>query len=203
MGEELQVLTLSISDHVVSSRVSAPAFAFSLRSSTCNAEWCSGSKATSPVYGQQDTSKYRQAILKLAPGETITTAILYGDGNGAWLGHIHIETSLGQTFEAGRDTSDIRPYGIDVGSGILLGAVITPHQSDESGAEDIASLGFLFLGQHIDHISISNVTFKSDPAGTNSGINPQQIVVGQWYNHAPGQGGYSLSPTRAVVSSYS
>lgn len=136
-------------------------------------------------------------------GETITKAILYGNGEGQWLGHIHIETSQGQTFDAGRDTTDIHPYDINVGSGILLGALITPRQSDGSGTENIANLTWLFLGQPIDRISITDVKFEPDPTGTNSGISHLRIVVGKWYNHADEDAGYSLSPTYGVVSSYS
>ena len=74
------------------------------------------------MYGHEDTSKYPSATLNLKPGETIKSAILYGDGDGTWLGHIYMETSQGRTFDAGRDTKSINPYGIDVGSGLLLGA---------------------------------------------------------------------------------
>lgn len=139
----------------------------------------------------------------MIPGETITKATLYGNGQGIWLGHIHIETSQGQTFDAGRDTADVHPFDINVGSGILLGALVTPHLADGSEKENIASLALLFLAQPIDRISITDVKFESDPTGTNSGISPLRMVVGKWYNHADRDAGYSLSPTYGVVSSYS
>lgn len=118
----------------------------------------------------------------MIPGEIITKTVLYGNGDGTWLGHIHIETSQGQTFDVGRDLEGANPYAANVGSGILLGALVIPHQSDDT--EDIAKLGFLFLAQPINRISITDATYQSDPTGTNSGINPRTIVVGKWYNHA-------------------
>ena len=140
--------------------------------------------------------------MTLAPGELIESAILYGNGKGYWLGHIHIETTK-QTFEAGRDTSKIHPYGVNVGSGLLFGARISTSPSDKDGGDDIQSLAFYFLNEAIDHIEITDVTFNSDPEGTNAGISPQNVVVGQWYNGADNTVGYSLSPTYAVTESYS
>lgn len=163
----------------------------------------SASGATSPVYGHQDTSKFPSEALELAPGETITTAILYGDGQATWLGHIYLETSNGQKFDAGRDTKDINPHGVNVGSGLLLGAFVTARKPDDDSPEDIANLALLFLGQPIDHITIKDIHFKEDPAGSNSGINPKSVLVGQWFNHQKdNNAGYSQSPMYAVTSSY-
>ena len=161
----------------------------------------SASGTTSKIYGQEDTSKFPSASLTLAPGELIKSAILYGDGHGKWLGHIHIETTK-QTFEAGCDTNKINPNGINVGSGLLFGADVATGPSDESTGDDIQSLAFLFLNEAIDHIEITDITFNADPQGSNSGISPQNVVVGQWYNHADGTVGYSLSPTYTVTESY-
>lgn len=139
----------------------------------------------------------------MIPGEIVTKTILYGNGVGLWLGHIHIETSQGQTFDVGRDTTGITPYEINVGGGIILGAYITPQAPDGSETENIANFGFIFLAHPIDRITITNVKFESDPTGTNSGISPVRTVVGKWYNHADKNAGYSLSPTYDVPSSYS
>lgn len=76
----------------------------------------------SDTFGRQDTSRFPSQTLSLQPDELITSAILYGNGKGAYLGHIHIETNKGTQFDAGRDTSGIGPWQVDVGSGILLGA---------------------------------------------------------------------------------
>ena len=162
----------------------------------------SASGKTSQIYGQEDTSRFPSSTLNLVPGELIKNAILYGNGKGEWLGHIHIETSK-QTFDAGRDTDGVNPYGINVGSGLLFGANVVTAPSDESNGNDIQSLAFLFLNEAIDHIEITDVTFNSDPQGSNAGISPQNIVVGQWYNGADSNVGYSLSPTYAVTESYS
>ena len=162
----------------------------------------SASGKTSQVYGQEDTSSTPSATLTLAPGEIIKNAILYGDGHGNWLGHIHVETTK-QTFDAGIDTKKINPYGINCGSGLLYGGNIVTHSSDKGPGSDIASLAFLFMAQPVDHISVTDIAFDSDPSGTNSGISPQNVVVGQWYDDTNNNVGYSLSPTYAVAESYS
>lgn len=177
---------------------------FGLNLIICISNYSSGSGAVSPIYGQEDTSKYPSAILSLKPGETITNAILYGDGAGTWLGHIYLETSTGQKFDAGRDTSGINPYGVEVGSGLLLGAVITARESGEGPGKDIANMAFLFLGQPIDRITITDIAFDKDPTGSSGGISPQNVVVGKWYNgDAPNKVSYSLAPAYNVISSYS
>ena len=114
-----------------------------------------------------------------------------------------METSQGRTFDAGRDTKSIKPYGIDVGSGLLLGAWITAAKPGDDEPEDIRNIAFLFLGQQIDHISIQDIHYKEDPADSTSGIDVKNFVVGEWFNHANSTAGYSLSPTYAVTSSYS
>ena len=161
----------------------------------------SASGVTSKIYGQEDTSKYPSASFTLNPGELIKNAILYGNGKGEWLGHIHLETAT-KTFDAGRDTDKIDPYGINIGSGLLYGANVVTSQSDKSNGDDIQSLAFLFLREPIDHIAITDVTYDTDPQGSNSGITPQNIVVGQWYNDADSTVGYSLTPTYSVSESY-
>ena len=162
----------------------------------------SASGAKSPIYGHEDTSKYPAKTLTLAPGEVISNAELFGDGKGTLLVIIHIETPK-QTFDAGADTSGHNPYQINVGSGLLFGGNIVTRQSDEGLGDDVASLAFLFLGQALDHISIGNIQFDSDPSGSNSGIFPQNIVVGQWYNdQASNSATYSLAPTYTVADSY-
>ncbi len=162
----------------------------------------SASGKTSTIYGHEDTSKYPSASITLAPGELVKNAILYGDGHGTYLGHIHIETTK-QTFDAGADTNKIGPHGVNIGSGLLYGANVVTHPQDSGSDPDIASLAFLFLGQAIDHISINDVTFNNDPSGTNVGISPQNVVVGQWFDDSQNNVGYSLSPTYTVSSSYS
>ena len=162
----------------------------------------SASGVTSQVYGQEDTSSYPSVTMTLVPGEIIKNAILYGDGHGNWLGHIHVETTK-QTFDAGIDTKKINPYGINVGSGLLYGANIVTHSSDKGPGSDIASMAFLFMNEPIDHISVTNIAFNNDPSGSNSGISPQNVVVGQWYDDTNNNVGYSLSPTYAVAESYS
>ena len=162
----------------------------------------SGSGTTSQIYGQEDTSKYPSVSIAFVPGELIKNAVLYGDGHGEWLGHIHLETTMGHTLDAGCDTSKINPYGINIGSGLLYGANIVTHASNNGPGSDIANLALLFLEQPIDHIAITDVTFNADPSGTNSGISPQNVVVGQWYNGADNNVGYSLSPTYSVTESY-
>ena len=160
----------------------------------------SASGVTSEIYGQEDTSKYPSTSLKLGPGELITSAILYGNGDGEWLGHIHIETTK-QTFDAGRDTNGINPYGINVGGGLLYGAQIVTSPDGDNG-DSVQSLAWLFLAQPVDRIAITDITYDTPPQGTSNGITPQNVVVGTWYNDADSNVGYSLSPTYTVTESY-
>ena len=194
--------------HLVSQTFSSPAlclaFCFSLKSSAHDANFYSASGVTSQVYGHADTSKYPVASFTFDSDETVKNAILYGDGHGNWLGHIYLETSKGRTFDAGRDTKNIDPYSIDVGGGLLLGAVILTRKPDKDANEDdVSKLGLLFLGQPIDHITIQDIKFTEDPSGSSSGIEPQNVVVGKWFNHDVNKVGYSLTPTYGVTSSYS
>ena len=161
----------------------------------------SASGVTSEIYGQEDTLKYPSTILKLGPGELITDAILYGNGKGEWLGHIHIETAK-QTFDAGRDTKDIDPWGVNVGGGLLYGAQIATSPDGNNG-DSIQSLAFLFLAEPVDHIAITDIKYDTSPQGTSTDINPQNVVVGTWYNDADSNVGYSLPPTYTVTESYS
>ena len=165
-----------------------------------NTDGRSGSGKTTQIYGHEDTSKTPSSTFSIGPGITIKNCILYGNGKGEWLGHIHIETSDGKTFDAGRDTSGITPYGINVGSGLLLGAVLTP--APDGNTNSIANMAFLFLGAEIDHIQISDINFSEDPSGSASGIDPQNIVVGRWYNNQDQDVTYGLAPAYGVVSSY-
>ena len=139
--------------------------------------------------------------MTLAPGETITSAILYGDGDGLWLGHIYLETSKGQIFNAGRDTDGVTPYGIKTGGGLLLGALVNP--MDDGDTQSIGTLGWLFMEAEIDHISIGDIKFNQNPAGTSAGIDPQSLVIGQWFNNEDNAVSYVLSPAYAVTDSFS
>lgn len=162
----------------------------------------SASGVTSPIYGHVDTAKYPSSTLTMVPGEIIKNAELFGDGKGTWLGSIHIETSK-QTWDAGASTSDHNPYQIATGSGLLFGANVYTKTSDEGQGSDIASMSFLFLGQPLDHIAITDITFTNDPSGSNSGISPSNVVVGEWYNAQPSATlTYNLAPTYAVSDSY-
>ena len=68
---------------------------------------------------------------------------------------------------------------------------------------DIAAMSFLFLGQPLDHIAITDITFTNDPSGSNSGISPSNVVVREWYNaqHSATLP-YNSAPIYAVSDSY-
>ena len=153
------------------------------------------------MYGDEDTASVPSNTLKMAPGETIKGCTLYGNGKGEWLGHIHIETNL-QTWDAGKQLdSSSNDNTIQTGGGILLGATVTVDK--DGNGNSIRNLAFLFLGAEIDHLSIDNISFTNDPDGSNTGIDPQSIDVGEWFNHANIASGYNYVPTFVVSSSYS
>ena len=125
---------------------------------------------------------------------------MYGNGRGSWFGAIHIETSSGQTVRLGRGTENITPYNIEVGGGILLGALVS--ELDDNGLPSISSLAMLFLGQKVDHISITDFALTEDPTGTAAGISPHNVLVAEWNNKLSTEQEYSASPTYSVTSSY-
>ena len=105
----------------------------------------------------------------MVPGEIIKNVELLGDGKETWLGSIHIQTSK-QTWDAGTSTSGHGPYQIVTGSGLLFGTNIYTTTSDEGQGSDIADMSFLCLGQPLEHIDITSITFTNDPSGSNAGI---------------------------------
>ena len=125
---------------------------------------------------------------------------MYGSGDGEWLGHIYIQTSGVKTFNAGRDTDGIDPYGINVGGGLLLGAMVNP--MDDGDTQSIGTLAWLFMNADIDHISIGDIKFTQDPEGTSDGIDPQSLVIGKWFNDQNNEVSYTLSPAYGVTSSW-
>ena len=109
----------------------------------------------SQIYGHEDTSSNPSQSINLGAGETWTAAELFGNGKGQYLGHIHLETSGGKSFDAGGSTSGINPYGIETGGGILYGATMTVGGDDN----DIVNLGFRFLGQAVKSVEVSDVQY--------------------------------------------
>lgn len=114
-----------------------------------------------------------------------------------------METSNGQIFDAGRDAARLKPRGLEVGSGFLLGATITVEPSDKGDGDDVKNIGFLFLGPTIDHIAINEVNYTDDPRGSKAGIDPKQFDIGKWYNHGPNSVAYGNTIMQSVTSSHS
>lgn len=108
--------------------------------------------------------------------------MLYGDGKGEKFGHLDIETSRGQSYKAGRDTNNIHPYPLNVGSGILLGAVGSTASDVDQG---VINLGLLFLGQSVDSIEVKDVQYDTSKLDNQGKVNPNQITVGTYYNKYP------------------
>ena len=152
---------------------------------------------TSQIYGNEDTSNYASQSFTIAPGDLIKNAELFGNGDGTYLGAMHLETEGGKTFDAGKDTDGLTSYGINTGGGLLWGAIITPKDGD------IGNMAWLFMKDSIDHISITDVKFSQDIAASSAGIDPQNIVVGRWYNDQAVDASYALSPAYSVVRSFS
>ena len=148
----------------------------------------------------EEVSEYDSKKLELDAGETITNAILYGDGKGSALGHIYIETSNGKKFDYGRDISDIDPYEVDVGSGLLMGAK-GQYNSDYS-AKCVINLGLLFLNQPIKSVEVTNIEYDTTALENKGKVNPKSIDVGSYYNGAGTNGTAKQSHKSTVVKSH-
>ena len=112
--------------------------------------------------------------LTLQPGETIVRASLWGNGIGTRTGRIDFTTSRGNRLNVGRDTRGQTEYGMDVGSGILVGFAGRANV-------DIDALSFIFLLQGFN-VEISNVRYTRPPTNDSIGqvlLAPQAIFRNQ------------------------
>ena len=100
------------------------------------------------------------AEITLQPAEVVTRASIWGEGQGRRTGRIWLETSRGQTLNAGRNTAGQDEFPINVGSGILAGFL-------GRSSTEIWILGFLFI-LPVTRTLISNVRFTL-PAGDTIG----------------------------------
>ena len=113
-------------------------------------------------------------------GETITNVQLYGNGKGQKLGHIVIETSDNKKIDCGGDIGDIKPYSVDVGSGMLMGATGATTTDDDDTY--VVNLGLLFLDQQIDHIEVRNVKYDTSELENKGKVQATQVDVASFYN---------------------
>ena len=77
-----------------------------------------------------------------------------------------------------------------------MGALVTPKDGD------VGNMAWLFMEDSIDKITITDVNFNQEIAGSSAGIDPQNIVVGRWYNDQDVEASYGLSPAYSVVKSF-
>ena len=111
--------------------------------------------SVSDIFGQ--TSGTNDS-LTLAPGERITSFILWDNGkgdNGTRIGRIRMNTSQGQTFDVGKDTSGQPSYTQPIGAGILVGMV------GRCGS-DVDLLGAVFLNSKVTAVAIDNVEYDNE-----------------------------------------
>lgn len=161
--------------------------------------WSNGNTITALQVGYQDgqTAQYGQGFggqsqsITLAPGELVTSASLYGNGVGTRLGKINIVTSK-QNVMLG--SSNAKPYPIDVGSGIIIGMVI-------SSGKEIDSAGLVMLGGKIQKIGVTNFKFNTDPTLNGPPLQPQSLSSIHYYNDDTAAGTYSFTGSSALTSS--
>lgn len=148
----------------------------------------------SPLFG---TSSGNTASIELAPGERITSFVLWGDGHGSRTGRVQITTSHGQYFDAGKSTFGQTSYSAPIGSGILVGMV------GRSGGS-IDMLGAVFLKGSVISVTIDNVQYSNNFSGEHPPLT--QVALSQaHYLGAPVHGTdwtFSNTVNRTETSSF-
>jgi len=121
--------------------------------------------SASNVFGEANSST---ASITFAPGELITSFILWGNGAGSLAGRIRLQTNAGQTFDVGKqNTGTQTQYPAGLGSGTLVGMV-----GRSGNALDM--VGPIFLNGTVTSISISNVVYNPPLTGS-SGISQMTL----------------------------
>jgi hypothetical protein len=114
----------------------------------------------SDVFGKINGDKHD--ILKWDPAtDGISQIRTWGNGRGQYLGRVNIRTKAGKELDVGKDTSGQNVFETNVASGIMLGAY-------GNSADQIDSMGFLFLKSKVDKITIDDVVFKDTPEALNA-----------------------------------
>ena len=109
----------------------------------------------SPLFGTMSESTNS---ITFAPGERITSFVLWGDGRGSRTGRVRITTSQGQYFNIGKMTFGQTSYNAPIGSGIFVGMV-----GRCGGSIDM--LGAVFLNGSVTSVTIDNVQYIGGLSG--------------------------------------
>lgn len=154
-------------------------------------QYASGTTAT---YGGTGGDGVQQSgHMDLSPGERITSASMAGNGKGALLGKMHLETSGGAKIDFGYSSANM--WDIDVGSGFLIG--ITGHAGSE-----INDLALMFLAGTVDHIDIGEFKYKQDPASSNQKPLTSSLSQIHFYNNLTQDLPVEFSGGSKVTSTY-
>ena len=101
--------------------------------------------------------------IAFAPGELITSATLWDNGNSTRFGHIRITTSAGQVYDNGKNVIGQPAYAAGVGSGLLVGFV-------GRRGKDLDMLGLIFVKPQIVSVSITDVKYTPALVGSKAGL---------------------------------
>ncbi|KAL8630092.1 hypothetical protein Q9189_004228 [Teloschistes chrysophthalmus] len=144
----------------------------------------SGHAGHASMQGSQtgDTSQE----IKFTPEERVLVTTLWHDGKFRKLGHIYLKTDR-QEFDVGMKKPK-HGYQIDVGSGLLVGALGVT-------SDYIVDLSFLFLSCKIESVSISDIKFVSDPRGTSVNLAPSYLIRSTMGNPSGSADNVSFSVT--------
>ena len=121
----------------------------------------------SPLFGSTSETT---ASISLAPGERVTSFVLWGDGKGSRTGRVRVTTSQGQTFDVGETTYGQASYNAPIGSGILVGMV-----GRCGGSVDM--LGAVFLNGSITSVAIDSVQYHNNLSGKSTQLS--QVTLSQ------------------------
>lgn len=151
--------------------------------------------SVSPLFGTMSEST---ASITIAPGERITSFVLWGDGRGSRTGRVRITTNQGQYFDVGKKTFGQTSYNAPIGSGILVGIV-----GRCGGFMDM--LGAVFLNGSVTSVTIDNVQYSNSLSGASTGLS--EVALSQvHYLGAPFNGTdwtFSNTVHRTETSSFS
>lgn len=104
-------------------------------------------------FGDPEDTSY--AEFKFEDGERVTSMSLWGNGAGSRAGWISFETDKNRSFSYGMNGWPRKEeYPVDVGSGILVGAIY-------NAGSDIDAHGYYFLSSSITSTQVANVTYPT------------------------------------------
>ncbi|KAH7443189.1 hypothetical protein KP509_02G024700 [Ceratopteris richardii] len=123
--------------------------------------------------------------------EQVTSMSLWGNGVGTRAGAIKFKTSLNRTFDYGMTgRSRKKEYKVDVGSGIMVGAIY-------NAGEDIDAQGYYFLSSSVLNGHLGSLKYGS----LNGRVEPETLDSFAQTNRSSGPVSWTFSGEKEVILS--